>query len=337
MLVACKGNKNTTDSNDTGSNGLTAENLTLAFASCNDQDRPQPLWKPILKHNPDVFIWGGDNVYADTADMKKMETDYNKVWANPDYQALAKATKITGTWDDHDYGKNDAGVEWEKKEEAQTLLLDFLKVPANDPRRSREGVYTSETYTTQEGSVKVILLDTRYFRSGLRESDMEGRRYEAWTEADGGTILGATQWTWLEEELKDDTADFTVIVSSIQFLAKEHGWEKWGNHPAEVEKMYAMLRAAKANNILILSGDRHHAEISVNKKAGLGYPLVDFTTSGLTHTFPGTPMDENQYRVGEGSKKLNFGVLEFDFKTGQVNMEVRGENDVLLDAYTQQY
>ncbi len=58
------------------------ENFTLVFASCNDQNREQPLWKPIMENKPDLFVWGGDNIYADTDDMSKMQSDYNKVHAN---------------------------------------------------------------------------------------------------------------------------------------------------------------------------------------------------------------------------------------------------------------
>lgn len=343
LLVACKSKQNnqattvaTTEVSKTEEIKTPAD-FTMVFASCNDQDRPQPLWKPILEHHPQVFVWGGDNIYADTADMQKMEADYKKVWANEDYQKLAKTTEIIGTWDDHDYGKNDAGVEWDKKEEAQELFLDFLKVPDEDQRRDREGVYYAKTYNTKKGAIKVILLDTRYFRTAIQPSPIEGRRYDPWTIAEGGSVLGITQWEWLKTELEDNTADFTVIVSSIQFLADEHGWEKWGNHPNEVEKMYSVLKTAKAKNIFIVSGDRHLAEFSVNKKAGLDYPLVDFTTSGLTHTFPGDPMDANRYRVGEGSKDLNFGVIEFDFDTKKVQMEIRGKENKLLEVYTQYY
>lgn len=315
----------------------TAYDYTIVFGSCNDQDRAQPLWKPILENNPDVFIWGGDNVYADTADMQKMESDYNKVWANPDYQELANTTQIIGTWDDHDYGKNDAGIEWEKKEEAQTLLLDFLKVSESDPRRSQEGVYTSQFFNTERGSIKVILLDTRYFRTELNPSDIEGRRYDPWEVSDGGSILGDAQWKWLEKELGEPSADFTMIVSSIQFLADEHGWEKWGNHPSEVQKMYSVIENAKARNIFFVSGDRHHGEVSVNNNAGLSYPLVDFTSSGLTHTFPGDPMDSNRYRVGEGTKDLNYGVFHFDFDTQTVLMELRGIDNTLIQEFKQTF
>ncbi|MBT8263063.1 MAG: alkaline phosphatase family protein [Bacteroidia bacterium] len=314
-----------------------ASNFTLVFASCNHQDRPQPLWQPILDTNPDVFIWGGDNVYADTDDMEKMKADYDKVSANPLYAKLKEQTAITGTWDDHDYGKNDAGVEWEKKDEAKEILLDFLGVSNDDPRRSREGVYFSETFNANGGSIKMISLDTRYFRSPLKKSDDLGRRYDSWGMDHQGTMLGDAQWKWLEEELKDDSADFTLIVTSIQFLSKEHGWEKWFNFPSEVEKMRELLKGAKARNIVLLSGDRHMAEISVDDESGLGYPLIDFTSSGLTHTWPHFSTEGNEYRVSNIIKRLNFGVLFFNFENRTVTFEIRGRNNFIFERFTQQY
>lgn len=43
-------------------------------------------------------------------------------------------------WDDHDYGD---GVEFAHKVMAKELFLDFWKVPANDIRRARGGIYDS--------------------------------------------------------------------------------------------------------------------------------------------------------------------------------------------------
>ena len=316
---------------------LTAYDLTIVFASCNDQDRPQPLWRPIIENQPDLYIWGGDNIYADTEDMEKMKADYDKVWANQDYVELSNKTKIVGTWDDHDYGGNDVGAEWKVKDEAQQLFLDFLKVDENDPIRKQEGVYSSEMITTDAGALKVILLDTRYFRSPLKKSTKEGHRYEPWDEADDGSILGEAQWQWLENELKDDSANFTLLVTSIQFLSEEHGYEKWANFPKERAKMYSLLQRAKAQNVIMLSGDLHQAEFSVNENAGTEYPLIDFTTSGLTHTYPEMAWNSNKYRVGEGTKVLNFGVLKFDFNNKKALMEIRTEGNELVEDLMQQY
>ncbi len=311
--------------------------FTIVFASCNDQDREQLLWQPIIDHNPDVFIWGGDNIYADTDDMAKMQADYNKQNQNPDYVALKLTTPVIGTWDDHDYGVNDGGVEWGLKKEAQELFWDFLDVDANDPLRAQEGVYHKKEYKTAAGSVQILLLDTRSFRTGLLENEDPDQRYKPWPKGHDGSVLGATQWEWLQTQLQDNTYDFTIIVTSIQFLSGDHGYEKWDHFPDEVAKMYSTLKNAKAPNIFMLSGDRHHAELQLNKDAGLGYPLVELTSSGLTHTYPGDPLEPNPYRVGEGTKELNFSVIKLDFENKKVTLEIRGKDNYLFEQMSQQY
>ncbi len=339
LLFSCKqtSSEKPTVKDTTETQEVAQVDFTMIFASCNHQDMEQPLWKPILETHADVFVWGGDNIYADTEDLDTMATQYHKIKTRPEYVELASKTKIIGTWDDHDYGKNDAGAEWQIKAEAQQLFLDFIDVPVDDQRRNREGVYYSETFSTPDGSVKVILLDTRYFRTPIMYNPIKGIRYQPWEKGKGGTILGEVQWNWLQKELDDDSATFTVIVTSIQFLAEEHGWEQWRNFPDEFEKMNQKLATAKANNIFMVSGDRHLAEFSVAEIEGLGYPLVDFTTSGMTKTYPDNPNDPNRYRKGDQVKQLNFGVLNFDFKNKKVQMEIRGEGNIVLDVLEQEY
>jgi hypothetical protein len=42
--------------------------------------------------------------------------------------------QVIGTWDDHDYGLNDAGKEFSGKVITQRLLLDFLDEPEDSKR-----------------------------------------------------------------------------------------------------------------------------------------------------------------------------------------------------------
>jgi alkaline phosphatase D len=37
----------------------------IAFGSCADQVKPQPIWDAILTYQPELFIFAGDNVYGD--------------------------------------------------------------------------------------------------------------------------------------------------------------------------------------------------------------------------------------------------------------------------------
>ena len=80
----------------------------IAFGSCNRQFLPQPLWPVIAENQPDLWIWGGDNIYGDSKDASVIEAKYQEQLSNPNYAAFRKQFPIVGTWDDHDYGWNDA-------------------------------------------------------------------------------------------------------------------------------------------------------------------------------------------------------------------------------------
>ena len=307
--------------------------LVLSFGSCNNQNIENKLFKEILKNKPEAFIWGGDIIYSDTDKPQVLATNFKKFKEDSTYKNFAKKTKILGTWDDHDYGINDGGYENPIKQEAQHILLDFLDVPKNDKRREQEGVYYSETIKKDNNTIKIILLDTRYFRTELTKDPTGKKRYIPTTK---GTMLGETQWQWLEKELETSTAEFNIIVSSIQFLSNKHGFETWGNMPNEVEKLKNIILKTKAKNTIILSGDRHIAEIS-KIKIGTKKPLIDFTSSGLTHAYTGFTGEENPFRINKVVHEINFGLLKFDFKNKKVLFEIRGLENKILETFTQQY
>lgn len=299
---------------------------TIAFGSCNRQDKPQPLWEPILSQKPDVFIWLGDIIYGDTEDMGLLKSKYDMQTQQDDYEKLATTTSVIGVWDDHDYGKNDAGKEYPKKKESRELLYNFLDIPVASPLREREGAYSAHLYGKLEEKVKVILLDARYFRDAL-EKDAE----RAYIPNTSGSILGEAQWAWLETELEKKDAAITLIGSGIQMIPQDHPYEKWENFPQERQRLLDLLAKTKPNGVLLLSGDRHIAEISKLSLQGLSHPLYDVTSSGLTHTWNEYREEPNQHRVGDMIAKLNFGLLHFTWEPNQVKvkMEIRGEDNIL--------
>ena len=314
----------------------TSSDFTIAFGSCNNQELPNLMWPAIEKNKPNVWIWGGDVIYTDTYDMAFMAENYQKQKNNADYAAFAKKVEVLGTWDDHDYGLNDGGIEYIKKAEAQQLFLDFLDVPKNDERRIQEGVYFSKDYRVNNNTIKIILLDTRYFRTSLTPDNETKKRYKPNLYGEG-SMLGNTQWEWLKNELQNSKAAYNIIVSSIQFLSGEHGFESWGNMPHEVDKLINLLKSTNAKNTIILSGDRHISEFSKIEIAGLSYPLIDFTSSGLTHSYTNFKEEANKYRLGKVVSEKSFGILKFDFKANKVTMEIRDENNVIYETYTQNY
>ena len=320
----------------TASNTVSTDKVIVTFGSCNKHDSENVFWDDILAQKPDVFIWGGDIVYADTDKVDKIRAFYQMQDKVPAYASLKKQVFITGTWDDHDYGLNDGGKEFVSKKESQQAFLDFMDVPINSPRRSRSGVYSSQLISKPDGLVKIINLDTRYFRTGLTNDTRIGRRYKP-NAVGEGTILGDAQWKWLENELSSSKADFNLVVSSIQFLSSEHGFEKWANHPSEVEKLKKLIVKSNAKGVIVLSGDRHISEFSRTNINGLAYPLIDFTSSGLTHSYSSFSGEDNTYRVKDVIATPSFGLLDLNLKSKEVSMKIMGDNGVVLQELKQSY
>nr|WP_299341638.1 alkaline phosphatase D family protein [Allomuricauda sp.] len=310
--------------------------FVVAFGSCNRQNEENPFWDDVLNENPDVWIWGGDNIYADTDDMALLQSMYTKQKADKGYQSIRENMPVIGTWDDHDYGRNDGGVEFEMKQESQQLFLDFFEVPANDARRKREGVYTSHDFMTPAGEIKVLVVDTRYFRSPLLEDSETKKRYKI-NPSEEATVLGAEQWQWLEEELNSSKAEFNLIVTSIQFLSWEHGFETWGNFPNEVKKLKSLIVESGAKGVIILSGDRHISEFSKTNLDGLSYPLMDFTSSGLTHSYTDFTSEPNGYRVGDVVSVQSFGLIHLDVQKKEAHFKIMGENGKVFQELKQTY
>ena len=284
----------------------------IALGSCNEEDAPQPIWDRVLATEPDLWIWLGDNVYADETNPAHIRETYARQLANPDYRRLLSAVPVIGTWDDHDFGLNDGGREHPQRAESQSELLDFLGEPTGSARRSREGVHTVYDLGPAGQRVRVILLDVRYHR------DPPG------PDAD---ILGEDQWAWLENALRTSDADVTLVGGGFQFLPEEHPYEKWANFPAARARLVALIGATGTPGVVLMSGDRHLAEVSRLDDPGIGYPLYEITASGLTHSYRGVPTETNPLRVGENYHEENFGILEFDWDAVPATLSLQIRDD----------
>jgi alkaline phosphatase D len=307
----------------------------IAFGSCVDQDKPVPIFDAIAATRPDLLLLIGDNMYADLDRKVKVTPEVIR----EKYQTMAKmpgfvklktvCPLVLGTWDDHDYGKNDAGADWEHRDAAQKEFHDFFGTPANDPRRTQKGIYHAQVFGPPGKRVQVILLDTRYFRSPLKKGKFDTVRrltpYLPNTDADA-TMLGEVQWKWLEEQLKTP-AEVRLLVSSIQVVPDEHPFEKWTNIPRERERLYALLNSTGASGVIILSGDRHHAEVSVDTKA-ISYPLYDITSSGFNQASKNWRAPEkNSYRVAGMPYGDNFGFIAIDWSDDpRLHVQIRDED-----------
>ncbi len=307
----------------------------IAFGSCATQERPQPIWDAVLASHPQLLLLLGDNIYADTKNMDVMRAKYAKLAAMPGFQAVRKSCPILATWDDHDLGADDAGSDYPKKAESQQVFLDFFGEPADSPRRHRPGVYDTQVFGPEGKRVQVILLDTRYFRTSPLKR--KAKRLVSQGPYEGNTdptttILGEDQWHWLAEQLRVP-AEVRILVSSIQVVPEDHGWEKWMNFPHERERLFTLIRDNGAEGVILLSGDRHLAELSM-MDAGVGYPLYDLTSSGLNMASRSwRSFEVNRHRVATMNWGDNFGVIAIDWDRPdpRISLQIRDvEGDIRI-------
>lgn len=284
--------------------------FSIAFGSCSHQKKEQPILDLVVERKPNAFIYLGDNIYGDTRDMKALELKYAQLGKKPEFQRLKANTTVLATWDDHDYGENDAGRYYPFKEASKAIFLNFWEEPKQSERWKHEGIYHAVILDNSPIKIQVILLDTRSFRDNLTERPKEEKGpykndYKP-TESPDSTFLGAAQWAWLEKQFQQK-ADLRIIASSNQFSHEYNGWESWTNVPHEQERMLKLIKNTQANGVVFISGDVHWGELSKYKNPHT-YPIYDITSSGITQTWPNT--EPNRHRIGPPVRKNNFGLIE---------------------------
>ena len=305
----------------------------IAFGSCGNQNDELPIFNNVVNHQPDLFIFMGDNIYGDTKDMSKLKEKYTLLGDKPSYKNLYNNVPIIATWDDHDYGWNDIGKNYKFKEQSKEIFLDFFKVPEKSSRRIHKGIYGAHYYKTSYINIQIILLDERTFRDDLVQYDNEHKedsRYSFYNQAykpniDASvTILGKEQWIWLKNELSNPY-DVRIICSATQFGIEWNGYESWANFPNEQQKMLDLINETNAEGIIFISGDVHYSEIS--KIETENYPIYDFTSSGLSSTWKfATP---NKNRIEGPVMENNFGLitLKGDNNKTAISLETWDIND----------
>lgn len=325
-----------------GPNPVLASNTTLtriAFGSCNHQNAPQHMWAQIAAQNPQMFLMIGDNVYGDTgwdadAGLESLRHSYAVQASHSEFTNFRARFPMMATWDDHDFGLNDAGGNFPMRRWAETLFESFWG--SSDAVRARPGVYESSITGPDGKRVQVILLDTRFFRSDLKRAEWSKDRpplggYLPDDSADK-TVLGTEQWAWLEQELAKP-ADLRIVVSSTQVITTAHQFEGWTNFPAERTKLFDALAARKASGLVLLSGDRHAA--GIYKASHNGETMWELTSSSLNLAFGNdndrsTAREPDAQRVTKFFSEENYGLVDIDWKARRLTMTLKGNTSATL-------
>lgn len=311
----------------------TNKDLTLiGIGSCADQNLPQPIWNTIKEANPQLFIMMGDNVYASSPKNKPIIDQYIAMNRITEYRDLRESIPFLATWDDHDFGQNDGGSDNPEKDEARRVFLNYWSYLKFTIPKNQSGIYHSRIVGTKNRKVQIILLDTRWDRSPLVKNPdynpdtntEQPPKIFLSTEDKNARMLSEAQWKWLDQELAKP-ANLRFIVSSVQMIANDHYFEKWGNFPKERERFFNLLKKHKAKNAVILSGDRHLSAIAKEDVKGLG-TVYDVTASSLNKPSRNLNPEIDKSYMAPSFLKPNFGLLAIDWSKKSLTVQIMDED-----------
>ncbi|MFZ9968316.1 MAG: alkaline phosphatase D family protein [Bacteroidia bacterium] len=295
---------------------------TLALGSCayiNDPayDRPSAsyggqyeVFENLALEKPDAMIWLGDNVYfreGDWESMVGMIHRYRHVRSLPALQKLLGTCPHYAVWDDHDFGPNDATGSWPLKRES---LEAFQLFWANPSYGMPEFQGISSAFRLRD--VDVFLLDNRFHRTHQGLVDTCDRQ-----------MLGTAQINWLVDALKFSRAPFKLVVCGSQVLNSEAVHETFANYPCEQNALLDRLAKENIQNLVFLTGDRHHSERSQRQVQGVMFHEI--TSSPLTSgVHLQAEAEKNQYRVpGSLGQTRGYATLRFTGPAKERRMMVR--------------
>lgn len=337
---------------------------TIAFGSSLDQNQPQPLWTAIAKNNPDLFIFTGDHLNISKADQKNLADQYRKLNRISEYRDIREKVPVLTVWENQDYAAAAGTGPFIDRDTAKTDFVKYWAYLKTTLNPKQKALYHSKMIGSKKQILQVIVLDTTTDRSELKKNtDIQSEVATTTTTASSTDPTTATttttsetktvtvkenkpfaedtdkkkhflseeQWNWLESELRKP-ATLRILVSSIQVIANDHYFEKWGLFPQERERLLSLLKSTKAKNLLILSGNRQVGAIAQTDIKGLG-KIYDITSSPMNlMATQGNVLKDSSY-TKDAFAEVNFGLIKIDWPSHKATVEIHsGDNSVANSA-----
>jgi alkaline phosphatase D len=282
----------------------------FAFGSCayvNEEQYDRPgkpygagyeIFTSIYEKKPDFMVWGGDNIYLREPDFDSRAGilyRHTHTRSLPELQPLWASVHHYATWDDHDFGPNDADRSYAFKDISAEAFKLFWGNPNYGAGTDGKGI--SGTFVWADA--QFFLLDDRYFKTPNNNQVLDR------------TYFGEKQLNWLVDALTYSEATFKFIITGGQVINPAKVYENYSNYPEERERLLSLIRKAEIKGVFFLSGDRHHTELSMLKENEKVYPIYDLTVSPLTSGVGNPEKELNTARVPSTLvTERNFSTLE---------------------------
>jgi hypothetical protein len=233
----------------------------------------------------------GDFTYENLAstDPRAFLDSYIQNLTSPAQEALYLQAPINYSWDDHDYGGNNADASSNSRDAVREAYASY--VPHYPLADDGGAIYHAFTV----GRVRFIVTDTRSERLPP-------------TEPGGPTMLGEEQLSWLKSELlaAHQRDALTVWVNGVPWVAQpEPGADHWGGFPGEREEIANFIAENAIDRLAMVSGDAHMVAIDdgtntnyATGAAGPAFPLLHAAALDRLGSVKGGPYSEGAIAGG---------------------------------------
>ncbi len=276
------------------------DRMRFGFVSCSNYEHGYfSAYRHLADENPDAVMFLGDYIYEyveqnrptvrthsdgiEAATLPTYRNRYAQYRRDADLQRLHATAPALVTWDDHEV-ENDYADKWSQFFDDPELFLQrraaayqafYEHMPVRPILSRPEGpamrVYDRFTFGDL---LEVSMIDGRQYRS--REAcytppNRGGGHLETDTScperrADGRTMMGFAQESWLGQGLARSKAKWNVIAQDV-LMAQLHGktpagdfafWtDAWDGYPANRRRLLERIAQTRVSNPVVIGGDSH--------------------------------------------------------------------------------
>lgn len=208
----------------------------------------------------DFFCFLGDAVYADGSTTKAQYWQHwKRTLSQQGFLDVTSSTSIVCTWDDHEvdnnWSWNDIGI----STRFPNALHSFRRALPQRQGPGGTGIWRRLDWGR---TLSLFILDSR------------GERRD-------GMYVSTDQMDWLKDELKNQDATFSLILSSVPFtdfsplLGNTQAEDRWQGY-AQREELLLFLEEESIQGVVFISGDFHFGEVChVSPQGELGEKIVE--------------------------------------------------------------
>ena len=202
----------------------------------------------ILSRKPAALMAIGDIAVQDRENNLGMHrADHLLRDCRPSWKALAASLPVYAAWDDHDYFNNDKwGIPKGYTDQDRRDVRDVFAKSWANPMYGFGDQEGGTFCRARVGPCDLIMVDHRYFRTGDKTE---------------GSLLGAGQMKWLEEQLLGCKGPFIILSCGTMWSDYiTPGKDSWGIYdPQGRERLFRFIEKNRIGGVLLISGDRHGA------------------------------------------------------------------------------